>query len=483
MPVINLNNSFPEAADGSRGPLPKQQHFLNCALDPAGPKYTAYVGGVGSGKTLIGCITVLSWAVLHPGEYLIARQHYPELRDTTRATFFDICPPELIKENRAADNVVYIHSAGGGTSKILFRPLEEYDKLRSLNLSGFYIDEANQVSEEAFNLLQTRLRNPSGLRKGILTTNPKGHDWVYRWFFKKDHIQRDEIKDLFCLIKAPSTENIHLPEGYVETMLATWSDDRIKREIYGSFDAFEGQVYTEFSREVHVVKPFRVPTSWARYAGVDHGYRNPACWLWIAVDGDGDIYVYREFYESEWKIREICETGKDGRPSVRQMMGKEKIEGAYIDPSTLARRGKDGRSDLDWYFEYLPKGFPLLKANNQKQAGIDRVKTLLKPDAEGKPKLYIFDTCTNLLEEMVKYRYAELAPSQMGKQNEKEEPQKVDDHAMDALRYVCMAMPEPYATKEDVWKKLEYNSLEGSLYRELKELKKPSQNGDPFGDY
>lgn len=429
--VIDLNDAFPLSRDGkTRGPLPKQQQFLDLSLAKDGAKYIAYVGGVGSGKTLIGCITLLSWAVYHGGDYLVARQFMPELRDTTYKTFLELCPPELIVEHRVADAILKVRSLAGPPATIFFRGLEEPDKLRSLNLSGFHIDEANQVSEDAFLLLQGRLRNKAGLRKGILTTNPKGHDWIYRWFVKKDHLKSAEVKAQFAFVHAPSTENVHLPEGYVETMLSAWSEERIQREVMGSFEGFEGAVYPEFRRDVHVIKPFAIPETWTKVIGIDHGFRNPAAWVWGATDYDGNLYIYREFYEKEWLIEQICRDGKDGRKSAvsRQVKG-EKIEAAYIDPSTGNRRGADGRSDLDWYHDALPSGFPLMVGNNAVAAGIDRVKSLLKKQSNGKPRLFIFDTCGQLIEEMANYRYMELRPGQQGKTNEKEQPLKVNDHA------------------------------------------------------
>src|SRR3990167_1293819 len=156
--TIDLNNCFPLGLDGSKKPLPKQQTFLDKALNPNEFKYVAYVGGVGSGKTLIGCITVLSWAVMYPGDYLVCRQFFPELKMTTYKTFLDICPPELIVENRIADMVIRIKGIDGKISNVYFRPSEEPDKFRSLNLTGYFLDEANQISEEAFMLLQGRLR-------------------------------------------------------------------------------------------------------------------------------------------------------------------------------------------------------------------------------------------------------------------------------------------------------------------------------------
>lgn len=480
---INLMEVLPAGKDGTKSLLPKQQEFIRSVMDPKGPKYVLYMGGIGSGKTMIGCFTILMQAVLYPGEYLIARQFMPELRDTTLKQFLEMCPKELIEEYRVADAIVRVKSAGGKISNILFRQLEEPDKLRSLNLSGFYIDESSQVSEAAFMLLQGRLRNKSGLLKGILTTNPNGHDWQYLWFVKQDMFNNPDYKKQFKLIQAPSTENVHLPDGYVESMLASWSQERIKREIEGSFDSFEGQVYHEFRRDVHVIRPFRVPGEWTRVIGIDHGYRNPSAWIWGAVDYDNNIYIYREFYKKEWLIEEIIHGNRKlNEPGVLRLMKGEKVEQARIDPSVKAARGQTGQSDWDFYVENLPNDFPLLPANNEKTAGIDKVKTYLKINkATNKPKLFIFDTCTNLIDEFSQYRYRELTTSQKGRQNEREEPVKVHDHALDALRYLIMSRPEAPSEEDDIYNRIKYASLEGAIYRDLQRFKKPKVQGDPFG--
>lgn len=464
---------------GKQGPLPKQLEFFNAVMDKNGAKFVAYVGGVGSGKSLIGCVSILAQAVMYGGEYLIARLYMPELRRTTYKTFLEICPPELIIEHKIAEASIKLKSASGKPALIIFGQLEEPDKHRSLNLSGYYIDEANQVSEEAFTLLNTRLRNQLGLRKGIITTNPKGHDWIYSYWVKQDFAE--DIKKYYYLVKASSRDNIHLPEGYIQTMLSTFSEERIRREIEGEFDAFEGQVYTEFRRDTHVVKPFRIPDEWPRIVGIDHGYRNPSAWVWGAVDGDGAVYIYREFYKSEWLVKEIVKGNPlEGKIGTLQLQGKEKIEVAAIDPSTRNRSGVDGESVLDEYMEYLPMEFPLIMANNKKELGIDRVKRYLKIDPKtGKPLLYIFDTCTNLIDELVKYRYQELNPAAVGKTAEKEEPYKVDDHALDALRYLIMTRPDPYVEKEDEANKLKHLTPSQRKFRmEMQQFKKVSNKSD-----
>ncbi len=459
---------------------------MDISLDRTKSKYIAYIGGIGSGKSLIGCITVLHWALLYPGDYLICRQFMPELKDTTYATFKLICPPELIEEDRIADMKIRIKTPSGKPSWILFRQLEEPEKLRSLNLSGFYIDEANQVSEEAFMLLQGRLRG-GGIRKGIMTTNPKGHDWLYRWFLQKDHMKEQIVKDQYYLIKAPSTENIHLPDGYLQSVMASWDEARIKREIEGSFDAFEGQVYSDFRRDVHVVRPFRIPANWDRHIRIDHGYRNPAATLFFAVSPDGECYVYKELYVREWLIKEIVlgnkKEKKDGL--IGFIQGTSSFKTAKIDPSTKARRGGTGESDYDEYRRHWPDNLPPLQlAKNDVQLGIDRVKSYLKSDTKtNRPLLFIFDTCVNLLEEITTYRYPDLRPNQQGVKSEDEKPIKVDDHALDALRYMIVDLPERYKPLQDeIDRHKKYTQIEIRMQDEFKKMTGPKDSKDPFSD-
>jgi PBSX family phage terminase large subunit len=470
---INLIDCLPEGRDGKKKLLPKQQEFFNSAIS-SDDKFISYIGGVGSGKTLIGCLTFIAMAVQKSGDYLVCRQFMPELKLTTYKQFVDMVPPELIIEHRIADAMLRI-KATDGVSNIYFRPLEEPDKFRSMNLNAFYIDECNQTSEEAFTVLQGRLRGKAW-RKGILTSNPSGHDWVWRWFYDKSHITDPKISNMFKLVRAPSTENVHLPDGYIDTMLATWSDERIEREIMGGFDAFEGRIYDGFKPDVHVIQPFSIPKEWPRFIGIDHGFRNPAAWIYGAVGKDGEIYIYNEYYEKEKLIKDICFVNS-------KYSGTQKIQQAVIDPSVNRRNGQNGESDLDEYFRWLSKDFPLTLANNDVGVGIDRVKQYLRIQANGKPLLYIFKNCKQLVDEMTQYRYEELKSNQKGHKAEKETPLKVNDHACDALRYLVMLLPEPYKEKLDYEAKLKYNSSERSLYKDLEKLKgtgKKTSNPD-FG--
>lgn len=431
-------------------------------------------------------MTILSWALQYSGDYLVCREFFPELKVTTYKTFTDICPQELIIENRIADMVIKIKCADGGTSNIYFRPAEEPDKFRSMNLSGFYLDEANQISEEAFLILQGRLRG-KGLRKGILTSNPKGHDYLYKWFVRQDHLNSEDFKKQFCLILAPSTENVYLPADYISSALASWSEDRIQREIYASFESYEGMVYKEFRRDVHVIRPFRIPANWKRYITMDHGYRAPAAAVFAAVSPDGEVYVYKEFYQKEWLIREIINGDKKtGKIGIAGMYNRaDKFETARIDPATKQRRGTTGESDFDEYRRHWPSDLPPLQlAKNSVELGVDRVKQYLKVSPRtNKPLLYLFDTCHNLIEEMSTYKYPELKSSEVGRKDEKENPVKYNDHALDALRYLIIDLPVPYTPDiEAADRSKKYSNIEIAFQDEMASLKAPKPPKDPWQD-
>jgi len=475
--TIDLSKLFPVGIDGTHKPLPRQREFLKAALDPKGPRYVAYYGGFGSGKSVVLCTAIITQAVMYGGDYLISRHFMPELRRTTMKTFIEMCPKELILEIRVADAEVHLRCAVPGAKSIVyFIGLDEPGKIDSMNLSGFGIDEASQTTEEAFLKLQGRLRNPRGLRKGLLVGNPKGRDHVYRHFVSKLAVSPPS-RHQFHMIVAPSTENIHLPEGYIEGMLGSYSKERIQRDIMGSFDSFEGMIYSEFDRSIHTVHPYDIPEGWTKLIGQDDGFTNPAASIFGAVDENGDIVIYDEVYQSGVVVTDLCKN------FINPKIGTQKMH-MLIDPSTKAKRNQAGGvaySNFSVYMDNLPKQVSIACANNDVSVGIDRIKTFMKVNPKtGKPRLTIFNTCTNLLEEIGEYRWAELSSNQEGTKNQKEEPRKYNDHAVDALRYLVMSRPDPSKVVDR--SKVEFPSLSGAIKKDWDNIRNPKVK-DPFGDY
>ena len=102
--------------------------------------------------------------------------------------------------------------------------------------------------------------------------------------------------------------------------------------LYGSWDSFSGQVFTEWrndpnhyqdQRWTHVIAPFTIPKHWKIYRGYDFGFSKPFSVGWYAADEEGRLYRIKELY------------GCTGRPN----------EGLRIDPVEQARRIREAEQN------------------------------------------------------------------------------------------------------------------------------------------
>lgn len=429
-------------------PLPKQLAFLSC-WEPE----LVYAGGVGSGKTLSGGFKALLASLAHPGTVgLVGRQSYRALEDTTKKVLLDgddkppVIPPELIRTRSEGENRVVLVNG----SEILFRSFQDHsiEKLLSLNLGWFYVDEATETTENVWLTLLGRLRHPAGPRCGWGTTNPNGHDWVWRRF----HPDAGDSGGVIFVSK--TGENTHLAADYL-ALLATMPKEWQKRFVDASFDTAAGQIWDEWDRAVHVVDPFEIPYQWDRLEALDHGQRVPTAYLQAAIDHDGNVVVYDGYYEPGLVSQHAA--------AVTTMRDPGRKWGAIVaDPSTFAR-GPDGRSVAEIYREH---GIQLSPASNNVAAGLLRVsewltrredepfpswhpvRGTLGPDGAGAPRLFVMDTpgTAALRNEIPDYRWKDLSPTMERDRDQPEEPRKKDDHACDTLRYLLMSRPRPTAT-------------------------------------
>lgn len=416
-------------------PLPKQAEF-----HASQAKYRLYAGGFGSGKTLCGCQEAIQLALRYPNNFiLIGAQTYTNLRDTTQRTFLEVVPEPVLKGGslsyafNKSENALTFENG----SVVIFRSMDEPNKYKSLNLGAFYIDELTEIPEEVWLMLESRLRrNTVPRRTGFATTNPEGGSWVYEKF-----VLKNRNKDLYAYFQAPTTENVYLPEDYVQGLLESYSESWVKRYIYADWTAFEGQVFPEFEPRFPYVVPHKEPDpSWPIYCGIDHGIHNPTAAVWGAVNPrNGDIYIFQEYYKRD----ELVETHAN---TIKFMSKDYPVYAYFIDPSTQNRSAVTGKSVRGAYLEH---GLPVTLANNDVLAGIHRVAAQLKKHPDGTPKLTISEKCVHLIEELSQYRWEK---NRNPEKNEPEKPHPYKDHSVDALRYMIMGIPRqfdnrPYATE------------------------------------
>lgn len=425
-------------------PLPKQAEFHGHAA-----KYRFFGGGWGNGKTSAGCAEALMLALEYPGSTgLIARKTRPELKATTQETFFNGggggtdsdfkgCPQELIRSfNKTEQKLVLING-----SVIHFWPLDEPGKLSNLNLGWFMIDQAEEVAEEMFQMLEGRLRQRNAPRKGICLFNPNGHDWIWRrcvFLTYPDH----------GLIHAKTSDNPNLPKDYVESLLHMPEQWR-KRFFEGSWDVFEGQIWPEFDPDLHTINPFTVPDWYEIVESIDHGRRNPTAVLWMAyaeLHGHNYCFVIDEHYEKGQLVGHHAGKILERRAQWGQPLW------TVIDASASQQDPNTGRSVIDEYWDH---GIITMPSDRHVLARVNRVAEWMRRDPmvphpitgeldkEGYPRLYIFKSCVNLIEHIQTYQWKKQPANQAEDADEK--PMKKDDHDVDSMGYNLMTRPPPGA--------------------------------------
>ena len=415
-------------------PLPHQAKFH---ADPH--KYKMFAGGYGSGKTTTGAMETIDHILDTPGGMtLIGAETLPQLEQTAMKEFFEIFPQELIVSYSKQKNV--LQTANGHT--VIFRPLDEEQKARSLNLTFFWIEEANGVNFNYFTQLQTRLRNTaSKFPRGILTTNPD-MNWVKtEILLKADKIYNAEEKyertaynpDISVHI-APTHLNTHLPDDYYETTARGKPDWWIARYLHGSFQNKEGLVYPQY--EEHVVEDFPIPDHWHRRIGGDFGLNNPTGFVALATDPeDGTTYIYWEHKESQKPVSYHAEKLKDHIKTIPYNVIKSMVGDAAGQQKTAG----DLQSVFDHYAEY---GIYWTPSTKKLEDSIMKVFTYFELG-----KLKIFRSCKEVLEEIQQYRYPERSLDKHVKNEDVfERPIAVNDHLMDAMRYVVAELPDDPAS-------------------------------------
>lgn len=338
-------------------------------------------------------------------------------------------------------------------------------------------DELTHFTWEEYSYLMSRNR-PSGKNTRCYiraTCNPGGigHAWVKKRFIEGKEpmvTYTEEVtvrgkKHFRSRIFIPSTvfDNKILLENdpnYVAN-LAMLPESERRALLDGDWDSFNGQVFSEFRNDskgyeshkfTHVIPPFEIPETWRRYRSFDFGYSKPFAVQWWAVDNDGRVYLYRQFYgctdtpntglrlepsEIARKIREIEDVHENGR----------KIYGV-ADPSIWdTSRGTDGT--VITMFER--EGIYFDRGNNARIAGKMQLHYRLRFDNEGYPMMYIFDTCKPFLRTITSLVYDASNPEDIDT--------RVEDHDYDACRYFLMTNPiSPKNTHKQ--EKAEFNPLD-----------------------
>jgi hypothetical protein len=276
---------------------------------------------------------------------------------------------------------------------------------------------------------------PASMRS---TGNPgrPGHIWVKGRFIdvaRPFELYKDTATGVSrCFIPSKLEDNQILMRndpGYADRMLLQ-APHLVRALRYGDWDVIIGQVFSEYTRESHVVRRHPLDQSFYRFLTMDWGYAKPFSIGWWAVNEEGRLIRYKEWYG--------CETGQDNT-GIRMSAGKVAAkawemsidDGATVmvaDPACWTKIGQssqDGEEVPSVAESFEAAGFEMIKAINDRVAGLQQL------GHDGRPMFLVMDNCHDWMR-TVPFLTADP-------RNPEDIDTALEDHAYDETRYGVMS--------------------------------------------
>jgi PBSX family phage terminase large subunit len=392
------------------------------------------VGPAGTGKSRAILEKCHAMAEKYPrSRGLFLRQTRHSLTESALVTFEEKVVPEghpILRGPARLNRHSYVYPNG---SEIILGGMDKPTKVMSTEYDWAYIQEAIELSEDAWEAVTSRLRNGVlPYQQLIADTNP---DKPTHWL--KSRIDSGRAKGLQSLHKDNPVFWDHAKEDWTERgreyvlgTLGNLTGPRRGRLFLGLWTGAEGTVYEDsYDSTRNIIDRQGIPREWRRYWLVDFGYTNPFVWQAWAEDPDGRLIRYREIYKTKTLV-------EDHAARILQLTQGEPAPVAIIcdhdaeDRATLERK----------------LGMRTIAAKKSVSDGIQAVASRLRDAGDGKARMMFMrgsldekdpelaaahkPTCTE--EEFDAYVW-----DQRGGQKKGDQPMKENDHGMDATRYMA----------------------------------------------
>jgi phage terminase large subunit len=415
-----------------------------------------YGGAAGGGKSEAIVWDAVSFCMENPNvKVSIFRRTFPELEKSIILRFLERVPRPWYTYNQQKyrvyfenDSILEFNHCQHETDVFRYQSAE-YDRI--------YFDELTHFTEYVYQYLRSRLRTTKKHIHPQLksASNPGniGHLWVKKRFLdegKPGEMMRridaeTETPYTTMFIPARVYDNKFIMDNdpsYIKRLTQLPEDER-RALLDGDWDVFQGQFFKEWRYESHVVEPFTIPRGWKKFRAMDWGYRNPACVVWIAIDPEKRMYVYRELYVTET-------TDEDLAKQIKKLTPKDElIDYTVADPSLWSITQFEKGESLAYRFSKA--GVPLIKGDNNRMSGSSTFHSYLRIDErDNKPSMMFFNTCYNCIRTIPSLVHSRKRPEDVDTEGE--------DHAYDAVRYGLMAHPlapqaAKVARKENIFEK------------------------------
>ena len=447
---------------------PKQQQFIDSTT-----RYTCYGGARGGGKSHVVRIKAGALALACDGiRILMVRCHYPELEENIINPMCSWLPKELYAYNGTNHSMTFRNGS--------YIKFGHYDndaaesEYQGQQYDVIFIDEATQLTERAFNYLDSICRGvpsfPSDFKGNTkwsktfkkriyVTCNPGGvgHRWVFRLFVEpslaKEHPEKykakylpDENPDDYTYIPATVLDNADLMQSdpHYMDVLKKLPEDIRAGHLYGDWTALGGAYFSEFDPRWHCCPRWSLPKWWTRYRSLDYGLDMLSV-KWVAVDTDGRMWVYRELDRPKLIAVDAAHAVIDNTPP------DENIVITYVPPDLYSTLKDSGKSTAEIF---MGEGLNIFKASNNRIQGHMLLKNLLRPvpvrdpdvlnhfpkmkeiQKEGKtpklPMVVFFDDLEQITSDLRDIQHDEKEPNDCAK-----EPHELT-HSVDSMRYMAI---------------------------------------------
>lgn len=413
-------------------------HSKQIRFHTSNAKGRLYIGGNRSGKTVGGVNEDIWWLL---GKHPYKRTPEPPIRGRIVGVDFDYGVEQILKPQfqrwlppSALINGSWTDSYRAGTRELTLENgstlefmsyVQDVKKFAGTSRHFIHFDE--EPPKSIYTECKARLVDTAG-SWWITETPVEGMTWVYDDIYIPGTTDpTGEIQ----VIQVDITENPYITRAEIDGFLAGLDATERRARGKGEFVHLGGLIFKQFRPDIHVIDavPHNRLLRLKQWASLDHGLNNATAWLWHAVFPDGSVLTFDEHFESGWTVSQHASrvhllNQEHGRPP-----------NYYVgDPAIKQRNAETGHSIQ---YAYMKDGIPVVLANNEVRAGIDRMSQYLN-----EKKWLITANCINLIWEMQRYRWKVRESQKLrDKENPLEEPVKKDDHAIDSSRYFFSFMP------------------------------------------
>ena len=338
---------------------------------------------------------------------LCIRQTFASMRDSVFAELKTVATDmgviEHIKFKEATLNVVFPNG-----STIIMKGCDQEEKLLSISgITDCWIEEATEISQEIFEQLQLRVREPSMSNHFYLSFNPISRDnWIRTRVVENEELLQDGF-----VCHSTYQDNHFLPDSYLQAMEDMRRNNPRKYQVFGlgEWGATGKTIFDNWEvRNFNINDVFKSHPNIQQYFGLDWGYANdPSAFVYALVDTTSmEIFIIDEMYKTGMLNHQIAEW------LIKNGYQRSKIIADSAEQKSIADLKRNGITNVT----------PARKGKGSIGAGLDLISSF---------RVIIHPNCINAANEFANYSYKKNRVT--GEYTN--EPQEKYNHLIDALRY------------------------------------------------